>query len=416
MKKTLVAIAALASVSAFAQSTVTIAGDLDFGFRSVNAPGAYADTSGLFHDGAATTAIFFRVTEDLGGGLSANFQYEMNPDMVGGSGVSGVGLGQSSLAQATGSGATSATSGFQYANSSTGAAGNNFLSLKSTTAGELKLGRLNTGTLSAWGTMSVFGTKLGGGYGSAGQYVRYGATPTTNWNTAPTRFNNAIEYTTPDMSGFKARLLYVPMVDQGGASSAQNAITTGATFSGATNVSSTVTGNLQSAGVNRAGAQDISLAYSQGPLNVMAAIQTIRVGANGINAFVAVGPALTASTTSTLTTLAANYKFGNTTVYGGTWNEKQDTATAVDVAGRIVGVKYSMGATDLMASTAQTTDTGTTAGVGRKIVGLGANYNLSKMSYLYVRYENRDVSTASDTDLSTNGNTKTTAVGLKVSF
>jgi predicted porin len=406
MKKTLVAIAALASVSAFAQTTVTIAGDLDFGIRSVNAPGSYADTSGLFHDGAATTAIFFRVTEDLGGGLSANFQYEMNPDLVAGSGVSGVGLGQTS---------SNTSTGYQYASSATGAAGNNFLSLKSTTAGEFKLGRLNTGTLSAWGTMSVFGTKLGGGYGSAGQYARYGATATTNWNTAPTRFNNAVEYTTPDMNGFKGRLLYVPMVDQGDASSAQLTASSATTLNGASSISSL--NSTQAAGVNRAGAQDISIAYSQGPLNVMAAVQTIKVGANGINAFVGVGPALTANTTSTLTTLAANYKFGNTTAYGGTWTEKQDTATAVDITGNIFGVKYNMGAVDLMASMTSTKDnSGASTVVNRKVTGLGGNYNLSKNSYIYARYENRDANTTLADDVSTKGITKTTAVGLKVSF
>jgi len=370
----------------------------------------------LFHDGAATTAIFFRVTEDLGGGLSANFQYEMNPDLVGGAGVSGVGLGQTSLATASGTTTTTATSGLQYANSATGANGNNFLSLKSATAGELKLGRLNTGTLSAWGTASVFGTKLGGGYGSAGQYARYGATATTYWNTAPTRFNNAIEYTTPAMSGFTGRFLYVPMVDQGSASSAQNTATgSGASSAGATNISTTATGTAQSAGVNRAGVQDVSIAYNQGPLNVMGAVQTIKYGSNGVNSFVGVGPTTTAGSTSTLTTLAANYKFGNTTVYGGTWTEKQDAATAVDITGRIIGVKYTVGATDLMASTTSTVDNASTA-VNRKLIGLGANYNLSKNSFLYARFESRDANTGASGDISTEGVTKTTAVGLERNF
>jgi predicted porin len=287
--------------------------------------------------------------------------------------------------------------------------------LKSNTAGEFKLGRLDTGTLSAWGTASVFGTKLGGGYGSAQNFVRYGASATTYWNTAPTRFNNAIEYKTPDMSGFTARIMIVPMVDQGAASDDQVSASKASAGMNGASTQTVATGNV-AAGVNRSSAQDISIAYNQGPLNVMAAVQTIKVGSNGINAFVGVGPSLAADKTSTVTILAANYKFGNTTVYGGTWNEKQDTTTAVDVAGTIMGLKYNMGQVDLMASTTRSVDTGSASGVTRKLMGFGANYNLSKNTYLYARYENRDASTSVGTDLSTTGITKTTAVGLRMGF
>ena len=380
---------------------------MDFGYRSVNAPGSYADTKGAFHDGIATTAIFFRGTEDMGGGTTANFQWELNPDLVGGTSVAPVGLGTSA--------------GAQVGTSNTGATGNNFFGLKNATAGEFKIGRLNTGTLSAWGTASVFGTKLGSGYGSAGQYARYGATATTNWNTAPTRFNNAFEYTTPTVNSFTGRLLIVPQVDQGAASSDQATATTaagaGATVSGATNVSSTATGNINSPGVNRAGAQDISLAYNNGPLNVMFAQQTIKIGGNGVNAIVGVGPTATTGSKHVLTTYAANYNMGAATVYGGLWSETQDAAgtRSVDVSGRILGVKYVIGAYDLLASTAST-DSKVSTNIDRKITGFGANYNMSKRTVVYARYENRDADKNAGTDISTNGVTKTTAIGLKHSF
>ena len=402
MKKTLVAIAALAAFGAQAQSTVTIAGDLDFGYRSVNAPDTYADTKGAFHDGIATTAIFFRVSEDMGGGTSANFQWELNPDLVGGTSVAPVGLGT--------------IGGGQVGTSNTGATGNNFLGLKNATAGEFKIGRLNTGTLSAWGTASVFGTKLGSGYGSSGQYARYGATAVTNWNTAPTRFNNAFEYTTPAMSGFTGRLMIVPQVDQGAASSDQlAALTSNTAAAGNTNTTTSAAGSVSSAGVNRAGAQDLSVAYNQGPLNVMFAQQTIKIGANGVNAIVGVGPTATANTTHKLTTTAANYNMGAVTVYGGLWTEKQDTATPVNISGRILGVKYTMGAYDLMASMASTDDK-SADNKDRKISGYGVNYNMSKRTIVYARYETRDANKNLDVDISTKGVTTTTAVGLKHSF
>ena len=91
MKKTLIALATLAATGAsFAQSTVTISGLLDLGFRSVNAPEGYADTKGVFGSGgSATTAILIQGSEDLGGGLKATFRYEINPDLVGGTGFTG---------------------------------------------------------------------------------------------------------------------------------------------------------------------------------------------------------------------------------------------------------------------------------------------------------------------------------------
>lgn len=70
MKKTLVALAAMAAASAFAQSTVTISGRMDASLRYTAkvAPGQANYT--LTEDGGAN-AIRFAVNEDLGGGLRA---------------------------------------------------------------------------------------------------------------------------------------------------------------------------------------------------------------------------------------------------------------------------------------------------------------------------------------------------------
>ena len=79
MKKSLIALATLAAVSgtAFAQSTVTLSGKLNIGIAKTQAPGAasadFALTGGA--DGS-DSRIIFRGTEDLGGGLKANFHAE----------------------------------------------------------------------------------------------------------------------------------------------------------------------------------------------------------------------------------------------------------------------------------------------------------------------------------------------------
>jgi len=76
MKKSLIALAALATISgaAMAQSSVTIYGRLDASVGSERIDGV--STSKLFSGNLTTSRLGFRGTEDLGGGLKANFQLE----------------------------------------------------------------------------------------------------------------------------------------------------------------------------------------------------------------------------------------------------------------------------------------------------------------------------------------------------
>ena len=93
MKKSLVALAALAAVGAVsAQSSVTLYGLIDIGYGSqvseqrATATGTASLRSRGIMDGAnAGNRIGFRGTEDLGGGLKANFVIEqgINPTQGG---------------------------------------------------------------------------------------------------------------------------------------------------------------------------------------------------------------------------------------------------------------------------------------------------------------------------------------------
>jgi len=67
MKKTLIALAALASTAAFAQSNVTLFGNMDLSVANVK-QGNQSLTS-MARDGISTSAWGLRGTEDLGGGL-----------------------------------------------------------------------------------------------------------------------------------------------------------------------------------------------------------------------------------------------------------------------------------------------------------------------------------------------------------
>ena len=89
MKKTLIALAALAVVSAAsAQSSVTIYGVVDMGIAqlkdSVSVLGTTGDyvKNGVQQGTLSNSRIGFKGTEDLGAGLKANFVYELqiNPD------------------------------------------------------------------------------------------------------------------------------------------------------------------------------------------------------------------------------------------------------------------------------------------------------------------------------------------------
>ena len=76
MKKSLVALAALAATTAFAQSSVTIYGQFDAGVYNIKDlnPGK---SSTVFGDGATFSNILgFKGTEDLGGGLKAGFEFQ----------------------------------------------------------------------------------------------------------------------------------------------------------------------------------------------------------------------------------------------------------------------------------------------------------------------------------------------------
>ena len=85
MKKTLVALAALAVTSAFAQSTVTISGVLDVGvfYKNTNkqnvfpTPANFDNVSSVGMVAGSSNRITFSGVEDLGGGLAATFAASM---------------------------------------------------------------------------------------------------------------------------------------------------------------------------------------------------------------------------------------------------------------------------------------------------------------------------------------------------
>jgi predicted porin len=171
-------LAALATLAAagttFAQSSVTIYGRLDVGMNNqkttvtatdggVSASAFIKGNNLVNEDGLSTGLLGFKGTEDLGGGLKANFVHEMDLDMD--TGTLGVAAGRDSTLGLSG--------GF----------------------GEVRLGRSYTPLFSTIGASDVFGTT------GAGTVNQFGMANTG------VRVSNAFFYTSPYFGGLTVRLM-----------------------------------------------------------------------------------------------------------------------------------------------------------------------------------------------------------------
>lgn len=171
MKKTLVALAALAATAAFAQSTVTIKGTVDAAYvnTQTTTSGVQTSATAMQHNKQGTSQVTFLGEEDLGGGLKALFLYEGDFD---------------------------ATKGAKHAAANAddhvlGSGGGEVYVGLSGAFGSIKLGSPNTPSLTAQGARTPFGTKTGGGFG-------------TTSGTSHVRTDSSMVYASPSFSGFNA--------------------------------------------------------------------------------------------------------------------------------------------------------------------------------------------------------------------
>ena len=189
MKKSLIALAALAaSGAAMAQSSVTLYGVVD---EAVSYLKGQTSFSGINSGANMTSRFGIRGSEDLGGGLKANFRLEsgLNVDVGdGGSGYSGAAAGN----------------GLAFKRNSTVGLSGGF--------GEVRLGRELTAAYNAvarydlWGSVGYGQSYLwvnGGGGVNDGAIPNGSAPVTTNQ-----RVGNAITYVTPNIAGFQASANY----------------------------------------------------------------------------------------------------------------------------------------------------------------------------------------------------------------
>jgi len=393
MKKTLIAIAALAATGAFAQSTVTIDGVVDAGYVSYDMKGA--KVGGIDRNLTTTSQFNFRVASDLGGGLKATWRSET--DFV----VTSNGANQGTIAngvtgQATGpgngtngAGATGLTNGTPSAFMN----GEQELALAGG-FGRVGFGAINNTALAAHGYSQPFGTAIGSGFGAtSGSAV-----------TASVRNDNTLQYTSPVFAGG----LKVNFINR----KAQ----TGSALSNSSNYNAGL-GAQQQASVN-----SLAALYNAGPINFVATrdIQDA-TGVNGITSGTGVSAA---GKRGTFTALAANYNFGAWTAYAGWQTNKNVTAAGLTDADRsttTLAAQYVMGVNTFMASSQRANNS--LAATTSSLLGLGYEYALSKTAAVTARYERIAdqagfANVAAAGYLATAGNNDRTrmGVGLRVGF
>jgi predicted porin len=175
MKKTLVAIAALAAFGAQAQSSVTMYGVVDAGLFSTK--GGDVSTVVLTNGAHTSSRLGFKGTEDIGGGLKGNFGLEA------GLAVDNGGLGGAS-------GNTSATAGT-----------NQIFSRGSFVGLEGGFGKINAGKISTHSNSHIL-AYTPGTTNIAAVSFRTAATTSSGW------LDNTIEYVSPSIYGLTARVLH----------------------------------------------------------------------------------------------------------------------------------------------------------------------------------------------------------------
>jgi predicted porin len=337
MKKSLVALAALAATTAFAQSSVVIDGNLDVGYQAIDYKGN--KVNGIANGGSSTSGLNIRITEDLGGGLKANIRHESNWNSV----FNRANTGAASTYDST----TPANS----ANAAAGAFGSGEIRLGlSGGFGAIDAGVVNMNSLTSFLTGNPFGTAIGGGYGSVTRVDAAGAA---------VRADNSVKYTSPNFNGLTLSLYNVTKQTKG--SQATN------NFSSGLGVS------------DLRGSSEIGVNYAKGP--IAASYSSLKQDNKDV---VATTGATAGSTESTVNTLGANYTMGAAKFFLLNQTNKTNTnSTNTSYTG--YSASYTMGATTVMAQMGELKDK--LDGDKSKMTGIGADYAMSKRTTAYFRTE-----------------------------
>jgi len=375
-------------MSAFAQSSVTMSGVIDLGAQRLDYKGQAITNAGAAN-GSTTSNIVIGGVEDIGGGLTAAFRWEIDPDFA------------NTVGKTAGTPATGTTSNV------TSFLGNgySFLGLKSATAGEVQFGTLNYATLYANGDgNSGFGTAIGSGY------------RVTSFDAV--RGQNGASYETPSFAGLTAKVIAI----------SKNALQSGGS----------ATGNSVNQQNGRDAAQEISLAYANGPLTARYAALTTYQTADATNGSSTVVNG--AGAQFNLKTMSATYAIGAGSVGLFRQTASSDVLLSNSTTSGVANTQYDRKTNGISGKYAVTpaitlmanyqkvtigTETAVAAvatvnGASTTVKGLGVDYALSKRTVAYFRTEkdsdNAIVRAVTGYGTNAAGTYNATAVGIRHAF
>jgi predicted porin len=380
MKKSLVALAALAVVgAASAQSSVTLYGVVDASLNYASSGDVNKTSMGSSQLGSSK--LGFMGSEDLGGGLKANFKLEggLNND-------SGVGKYSSTNNQSININSTTG-GGLVFQRYS-------YVGLSSTSFGEIRLGRDYVNAfLGAQAAVVPFGTN---GPADSTNLALKLATSSAERIQIATNVSNMFEYTTPSFGGFSANVQYWMGENTQG-----------------------VPGGVAPVNTSAGDGVGVLLSYANGPIFASIATATTKFNQSATNG------------DYTLSALSASYNFGRAKVVytyahegvASIFDQKNDT--------HLVGVIVPMGAANLKASymIAKRTNTALNSAYDDQKgtqLGLGVDYALSKRTVAYATYANvtnsDGVATSTSpystgvSDGTANNSSNNVAIGIKHAF
>jgi predicted porin len=372
----LFALATLAATTAFAQSSVQVVGTFDPSLVSQQT--TYGDGKAVTqqfvrNNTQGTSQITFKGTEDLGGGLKVNFLLENDFD-----------------AGKNATGNISSLGGEQFLNLEGG-------------FGKVFLGAPNTPSLFTQSSSQPFGTKIGGGFGAA--------------NTGRVRFDNTVQYNTPNISGFVGMVSYSTQTK-----TAVNSYTGAAPSWTQVTDGSKALQNTVSVGA----VTDIGVIYNNGPLS--AGVSMFKIDPTGLPT--ATATAAGAASKNEQTNAYARYDFGFATLGLGVFTEKQTntgaatgtaavptyTITSLDTQSTNVGAWVPLSPALTLLGSYTKKDDKTSLNLDRTVAAIGLKYTFSKMTSVYARYVDDKISNVDATRAAFAKQVNTTAIGMMTNF
>jgi len=352
MKKTLIALAAVAATGAYAQSSVTLYGIVDVGYQAKKwstAAGTLAKSSGIVDGAAAGSRFGFRGTEDLGGGLKAEFVIEqgLSPTSQQLTNVRTASSGfQNDAFQAAGA---TAPAGITSGRSLTSLNRQSYVGLAGG-FGTVRLG-YQYNNLYELSTLSGFVQTSEGVHGA--DFAHVAGQGWVGGTRAP-----GVTYISPNMGGFEVRFQY------GGV-----AATTVTSFTHA------VPGAAPQVQQSKNERVSVMGKYTAGPLAVALAHTQLKTGT-------AAGGAALATTSPSVTQLGGSYDFGVVKV-GGTYTNGDNDAGR-DLSAYSLSAAVPFGAAKFIVGyQKQKEETGAVTNLNASGWQLGVTYDLSKRTQAY---------------------------------